>query len=145
MLKKDELSEIKISRFEDSRKVFILPRPYGSNKEVIEHAIACCKYAESACRIPVLDPEIYPQVFDYLRETGELLSVCQAANTPLEECDDVWVFCQSPSEKIRKAKVMLAASTKILCKNVICVIFTEIKNVICAIIAINKNAIYEVH
>ena len=48
------------------------------------------------------------------------------------------------SSQIAKSQ-MLAASTKILCKNVICVIFAEIKNVICAIIAINKNAIYEVH
>ena len=99
---------IKVSEFSEQRKVYILSRPYGSNESVIEHAIACCKYTESACRVPVLDPDIYPQVLDYLAETGEMLSVCQAAGTPLEECEDVWLFCQNPSEKIRKAKVIAA-------------------------------------
>lgn len=101
---------VKISRFREQRKVYIFPRMVGPDDEIVRHARACCRYAENAGRIPVLDPKLYPQVMRHMADNELPLSVYYAAGTPLEDCEDIWVFTQFPAAEIkaagRRAKIL---------------------------------------
>lgn len=95
---------LQISRFREQRKVYVFPRMVGTEEEIIRHAAACCRYAENAGRIPVLDPILYHHVLSRMPDTGLPLSAYFAAGTPIEECEDIWVFTQFPAAEIKDAK-----------------------------------------
>lgn len=93
-----------ISRFSEQRKVYVFPRMVGPDETIIRHACDCCRYVEKAGGIPVLDPELYPQVMRHMADNGLPLAVYYAAGTPIEECTDLMIFTQSPSAEVREAR-----------------------------------------
>ena len=95
---------MKIRRVTEQRNVFILSRPCGDDKKVLEHALACCRYAENAGRTPVLNPDIYPQVFRDMEISDITMSIYFSAAVPLEACEDVWIFTQAVTEDIRDVR-----------------------------------------
>lgn len=88
----------------ERKLAYIVPRPYGTKEEVKEHVLACCRYAARQGYIPVIDPDIYPDVLKEMDATGALLSVFYAAGTPFFECDCVMIFTKAVRKEIREIR-----------------------------------------
>ena len=104
MILRNDSPALKISSFREQRKVYVFPRMFGPEEEIIRHACACCRYVENAGGIPVLDPRLYSQVLRHMADSGRTLAVYYAAGTPIEECTDLMIFTQSPSAEVREAR-----------------------------------------